>query len=72
VKVARFTLGSALDCNGRTVPAYGFTHEGHFIVNAFASPCGRFNADPVQYGLTTLEAHKLAELNRERNLLAYT
>ena len=68
----KFKLGQSPTYDGTLVAAWGFDHNGDFIVNAFASPCGRFNVDPIDYGVATREAHALVDLNRERDLLAYT
>jgi hypothetical protein len=66
-----FQLGEALDVAGRMVPAYGLMHDEQFIVNPYASDCGRFHCAPSEYGLTHLQAVELTALNAGRNLLAY-
>ena len=69
---AKFIPGEALDVAGVATPCFGFEHDGMFIVNAFASDCGRFHVDPMKaYGLTCEEAQELKELNIKRDLLAY-
>lgn len=72
LRCTKFTLGEALDVSGVMTPAYGFEHDGVFIVNPYASDCGRFHADPLSaYQLTPAEARELADLNAARDLLAY-
>jgi hypothetical protein len=66
-----FKLEEAMDTSGALVPAYGFTFNDQFIVNARVSECGRFHADPKAYGLTNAEADELARLNAGRDLMAY-
>ncbi len=66
-----FIQGEALDVNGAMVLAWGFMLGDLFIVNPYASSCGRFHAAPSAYGLTDREARELADLNAGRDLLAY-
>ena len=70
--MATIIQGEALDQTGRRVLAHGISHEGYFIVNPYASPCGRFYATPQSYGLSSAEAHTLTTLNRDLQLIAYT
>jgi hypothetical protein len=70
--MTKFTIGEALDASGVMTPAYGFEHDGVFIVNPFISDCGRFSATPmITYGLTAEEARELYDLNVARDLEAY-
>jgi hypothetical protein len=66
-----FKLEEAMDTSGALVPAYGFTFNDMFIVNARVSECGRFHAAPSTYGLSDAEADELARLNAGRDLMAY-
>lgn len=66
-----FTLGEAVDIEGRLVPAYGVASAGEFIVNPYASACLRFHCAPSAYGLSDTQASQVARLNASRNLLAY-
>lgn len=67
----KFDLAEALDAWGNDVPAWGFTFDDQFIVNATVSPCGRFEVYPAYYGLSNEDASRLAALNQNRGLLAY-
>ena len=60
----KFKTGEAMNANGELVPAFGFEHNGMFIVNPYLSDCGRFTVDPSEYGLTADEARELAALNK--------
>ena len=71
VNTSRFTIGEALNTAGVMTSAWGFTHDGVFVVNAFASECGRFHQTPEFYGLTRAEALELAQMNEKRELMAY-
>jgi len=61
-----FELGDALNDEGNTVPAYGFSFEGMFIVDARLSECGQFAVEPAYYGLTEAQANELARLNARK------
>jgi hypothetical protein len=71
VTIDKFELSTAMNGEGEEVPAFGFSHNDMFIVNARVSECGRFHADPSVYGLTSAEADLLAQLNAGRDLMAY-
>lgn len=64
--------GTATNTHGEPVDAWGFEHDGMFIVNARVSSCGRFAVSPSEYGLTEADADRLKALNSDRNLLAYS
>jgi hypothetical protein len=66
-----FQLGEALNVFGDNVEAYGISVNGMFIVNPYATECGRFACAPSTYGLTDAQALHLARLNAGRDLLSY-
>jgi hypothetical protein len=62
-RVTAFSERLAIRDNADGLACLGVEHDGYFIIDPFVSDCGRFDANPVTYGLTAEQAEFIKSFN---------